>query len=156
MYVSQKKKKPVAIKNKKSLINYIKAQPEFDEIKELKTNDNLETATFKLKGINIVIEKHTVDRIKLLRIINSFNPKGFSFNFTKSKLIEIANEFNRRSIGVKSAVSEENGLIYVVFTIEEISLDENKLNLSVESLKLNSAILSGAPSLFEKLVKESS
>ncbi|HBE5196764.1 TPA: hypothetical protein L2H39_005079, partial [Escherichia coli] len=39
----------------------------------------------------------------------------------------------------------------IVFTVEEIAVDEKMLNLSGDSLRMLAAILAGAPTLFEKL-----
>ncbi|MBH2662521.1 hypothetical protein I5P64_05710 [Serratia ureilytica] len=88
--------------------------------------------------------------------MNSFNPKGMDIDKNLDNLVNTANKFNSGSIGIKCSIIEANGIILVVFSIEEISINEKMLNISSESLRTIAAILSGAPALFEKLGKAKS
>lgn len=154
MSSNRRKKTDSQIKKNHTLFDILSSQSDFEGVQELKKLDNIEIIAFKSKGINLILEKHVVEKIKLLRLTNSFNPKSLAINNSMDNLVSIANEFNRRSIGVKSAIVEENGIKFIIFSIEEIAIDEKMLNLSGDSLKLIAGILSGAPSLFEKLGNE--
>ncbi|ELY6374054.1 hypothetical protein SNQ68_001654 [Cronobacter sakazakii] len=83
--------------------------------------------------------------------MNSFNTNALKIDKDKQSLLSVANEFNRKSIGIKSTIIEEEKKPLIVFTIEEIAVDEKMLNLSGDSLRMLAAILAGAPTLFEKL-----
>ncbi|HCD3957243.1 TPA: hypothetical protein NBP20_005211 [Enterobacter hormaechei] len=83
--------------------------------------------------------------------MNSFNTNALKIGKDKQSLLSIANEFNRKSIGIKSTIIEEETKPLIVFSIEEIAIDEKMLNLSGDSLRMLAAILAGAPTLFEKL-----
>jgi len=152
---SGRRKIPAKKINKpQNLVDILKSYKEFDEVTEIKKSEDMEAVSFKLRNINLVLEKHSSDKLKLLRLINSFNPKGIDVDKDPKKLIQIANQFNRGSIGIKCSISEFNGMSFIVFTIEEIATNEAMLNLSCESIHIISAILAGAPALFEKLGKE--
>ena len=154
--MSSGRRKSLIAKTKKTqgLFDMLKSYKDFSEVKELKKTEDLETVSFKLRNINLVLEKHTRDKLKLLRLINSFNPKAMDIDLDLNHLIQTANKFNRGSIGIKCSISEFDNMRFIIFTAEEIAVDEGMLNISCDSLHIISAILAGAPVLFEKLGKE--
>ncbi|HHA5035718.1 TPA: hypothetical protein ACOM1O_003827, partial [Escherichia coli] len=101
--------------------------------------------------VNLILEKRVASRIIVMRLMNSFNTNAMKIGKDKQSLLSIANNFNRKSIGIKSTIIEEEQTPLIVFTVEEIAVDEKMLNLSGDSLRMLAAILAGAPTLFEKL-----
>ncbi|HFX4723434.1 TPA: hypothetical protein ACIEOX_004652, partial [Escherichia coli] len=120
-------------------------------IKELEREEGFELVAFKFNEVNLILEKRVASRIIVMRLMNSFNTNAMKIGKDKQSLLSIANNFNRKSIGIKSTIIEEEQTPLIVFTVEEIAVDEKMLNLSGDSLRMLAAILAGAPTLFEKL-----
>lgn len=152
MSSGRRKKTEIQKRNNQSLIDIISRISEFNNAEELEREEKFELVAFKFNGINLILEKRVASRIIVIRLINSFNTNALKIGKDKPSLLSIANEFNRKSIGIKSTIiEEEEKKPLIVFTIEEIAVDEKMLNLSGDSLRMLAAILAGAPTLFEKL-----
>ena len=151
MSSGRRKKAETLKKNNQSLKDIISGISEFNNVEELKREEKFELVAFKFNEVNLILEKRVASRIIVIRLINSFNTNAMKIGKDKQSLLSIANEFNRRSIGIKSTIIEEEKKPLIAFTIEEIAVDEKMLNLSGDSLRMLAAILAGAPSLFEKL-----
>ncbi|MDT3592004.1 hypothetical protein [Cronobacter sakazakii] len=148
---SGRRKKETLKKNNETLKDIIANISEFNNVEELEREEKFELVAFKFNGINLILEKRVASRIIIIRLMNSFNTNALKIDKDKQSLLSIANEFNRKSIGIKSTIIEEEKKPLIVFTIEEIAVDEKMLNLSGDSLRMLAAILAGAPTLFEKL-----
>ncbi|CQJ56446.1 Uncharacterised protein [Yersinia intermedia] len=151
MSSGRRKKTETLKRNNQSLKDIISSISEFNNVEELEREEKFELVAFKFNEINLVLEKRVASRIIVIRLINSFNTNALKIHKDKQSLLSIANEFNRKSIGIKSTIIGEEKNPLIVFTIEEIAVDEKMLNLSGDSLRMLAAILSGAPILFEKL-----
>lgn len=145
------KKTETQKRNNQSLIDIISSISEFNNIKELEREEGFELVAFKFNEVNLILEKRVASRIIVMRLMNSFNTNAMKIGKDKQSLLSIANNFNRKSIGIKSTIIEEEQTPLIVFTVEEIAVDEKMLNLSGDSLRMLAAILAGAPTLFEKL-----
>jgi len=154
MSSGRRKGKTIQTTKTKNIIDVLKKIENLEEITEIKRSDKVHAASFKLKETTFVIEKHSRDNIKLLRIVNSFNSKALEIKNDFDSLISTANKFNARSIGIKCAIVERDDIKIIRFNIEEIAIDESMLNISSESIYMMSSILSGAPSLFKDLAQE--
>lgn len=148
---SGRRKKETLKKNNETLKDIIANISEFNNVEELEREEKFELVAFKFNGINLILEKRVASRIIIIRLMNSFNTNALKIDKDKQSLLSVANEFNRKSIGIKSTIIEEEKKPLIVFTIEEIAVDEKMLNLSGDSLRMLAAILAGAPTLFEKL-----
>lgn len=151
MSSGRRKKTETQKRNNQSLIDIISSISEFNNIKELEREEGFELVAFKFNEINLILEKRVASRIIVMRLMNSFNTNAMKIGKDKQSLLSIANNFNRKSIGIKSTIIEEEQTPLIVFTVEEIAVDEKMLNLSGDSLRMLAAILAGAPTLFEKL-----
>ncbi|WP_250189762.1 hypothetical protein [Escherichia coli] len=151
MSSGRRKKTETQKRNNQSLIDIISSISEFNNIKELEREEGLELVAFKFNEVNLILEKRVASRIIVMRLMNSFNTNAMKIGKDKQSLLSIANNFNRKSIGIKSTIIEEEQTPLIVFTVEEIAVDEKMLNLSGDSLRMLAAILAGAPTLFEKL-----
>lgn len=151
MSSGRRKKTETIKKNNQSLKDIISSISEFNNVEELEREEKFELVAFKFNGINLILEKRVASRIIVIRLINSFNTNALKIDKDKQSLLSIANEFNRKSIGIKSTIIEEEKKPSIIFSIEEIAVDEKMLNLSGDSLRMLAAILAGAPILFEKL-----
>ncbi|MFV8760933.1 hypothetical protein ACSMDK_15230 [Yersinia enterocolitica] len=151
MSSGRRKKTETLKRNNQSLKDIISSISEFNNVEELEREEKFELVAFKFNEINLILEKRVASRIIVIRLINSFNTNALKIDKDKQSLLSIANEFNRKSIGIKSTIIEEEKKPLIVFTIEEIAVDEKMLNLSGDSLRMLAAILAGAPTLFEKL-----
>lgn len=151
MSSGRRKKTETQKRNNQSLIDIISSISEFNNIEELKKEEGFELVAFKFNEINLILEKRVASRIIVMRLINSFNTNAMKISKDKQSLLSIANNFNRKSIGIKSTIIEEEQKPLIVFTVEEIAVDEKMLNLSGDSLRMLAAILAGAPTLFEEL-----
>lgn len=148
---SGRRKKETLKKNNETLKDIIANISEFNNVEQLEREEKFELVAFKFNGINLILEKRVASRIIIIRLMNSFNTNALKIDKDKQSLLSVANEFNRKSIGIKSTIIEEEKKPLIVFTIEEIAVDEKMLNLSGDSLRMLAAILAGAPTLFEKL-----
>lgn len=151
MSSGRRKKTETQKRNNQSLIDIISSISEFNNIKELEREEGFELVAFKFDEVNLILEKRVASRIIVMRLMNSFNTNAMKIGKDKQSLLSIANNFNRKSIGIKSTIIEEEQTPLIVFTVEEIAVDEKMLNLSGDSLRMLAAILAGAPTLFEKL-----
>lgn len=151
MSSGRRKKTETQKRNNQSLIDIISSISEFNNIKELEREEGFELVAFKFNEVNLILEKRVASRIIVMRLMNSFNTNAMKIDKDKQSLLSIANNFNRKSIGIKSTIIEEEQTPLIVFTVEEIAVDEKMLNLSGDSLRMLAAILAGAPTLFEKL-----
>ena len=151
MSSGRRKKTETQKRNNQSLIDIISSISEFNNIKELEREEAFELVAFKFNEVNLILEKRVASRIIVMRLMNSFNTNAMKIGKDKQSLLSIANNFNRKSIGIKSTIIEEEQTPLIVFTVEEIAVDEKMLNLSGDSLRMLAAILAGAPTLFEKL-----
>ncbi len=151
MSSGRRKKNETLKRNNPSLKDIISSISEFNNVEELEREEKFELVAFKFNGINLILEKRVTSRIIIMRLMNSFNTNALKIGKDKQSLLSIANEFNRKSIGIKSTIIEEETKPLIVFSIEEIAIDEKMLNLSGDSLRMLAAILAGAPTLFEKL-----
>ncbi|BBP12835.1 MULTISPECIES: hypothetical protein [Enterobacteriaceae] len=151
MSSGRRKKTETQKRNNQSLIDIISSISEFNNIKELEREEGFELVAFKFNEVNLILEKRVASRIIVMRLMNSFNTNAMKIGKDKQSLLSIANNFNRKSIGIKSTIIEEEQTPLIVFTVEEIAVDEKMLNLSGDSLRMLAAILAGAPTLFEKL-----
>lgn len=151
MSSGRRKKTETQKRNNQSLIDIISSISEFNNIKELEREEGFELVAFKFNEVNLILEKRVASRIIVMRLMNSFNTNAMKIGKDKQSLLSIANNFNRKSIGIKSTIIEEERTPLIVFTVEEIAVDEKMLNLSGDSLRMLAAILAGAPTLFEKL-----
>lgn len=151
MSSGRRKKTETQKRNNQSLIDIISSISEFNNIKELEREEGFELVAFKFNEVNLILEKRVASRIIVMRLMNSFNTNAMKIGKDKQSLLSIANNFNRKSIGIKSTIIEEEQTPLIVFTVEEIAVDEKMLNLSGGSLRMLAAILAGAPTLFEKL-----
>lgn len=150
----RRKKKQSQNRKEQSIVEILKNNVEFTEVKTQKKNELVEITSFQLKGIHLALEIHKKGVMILFRLINSFNPKQMNIIKDTGNLLNIANKFNRRSIGIKCSVFEKDGLNFITFTTEEITTKEGMMNLTDQSIYIQSAILSGAPVLFEKIGQE--
>jgi len=151
MSSGRRKKPEIQKKNNPSLKEILSRISDFNSVEELEKQEKFELVAFKFNEINLILEKRVAARIIVIRLINSFNTNALKIEKDKGSLLSIANEFNRKSIGIKSTIIEEEKKPLIVFTIEEIAINESMLNLSGDSLRMLAAILAGAPTLFEKL-----
>jgi len=151
MSSGRRKKPEIQKKNNPSLKEIISRISDFNSVEELEKQEKFELVAFKFNEVNLILEKRVAARIIVIRLINSFNTNALKIDKDKNSLLSIANEFNRKSIGIKSTIIEEEKKPLIVFTIEEIAINESMLNLSGDSLRMLAAILAGAPTLFEKL-----
>lgn len=151
MSSGRRKKPEIQKKNNQSLKEIISRISDFNSVEELEKQEKFELVAFKFNEVNLILEKRVAARIIVIRLINSFNTNALKIDKDKDSLLSIANEFNRKSIGIKSTIIEEEKKSLIVFTIEEIAINESMLNLSGDSLRMLAAILAGAPTLFEKL-----
>lgn len=151
MSSGRRKKTETQKRNNQSLIDIISSISEFNNIKELEREEGFELVAFKFNEVSLILEKRVASRIIVMRLMNSFNTNAMKIGKDKQSLLSIANNFNRKSIGIKSTIIEEEQTPLIVFTVEEIAVDEKMLNLSGDSLRMLAAILAGAPTLFEKL-----
>lgn len=151
MSSGRRKKTETQKRNNQSLMDIISSISEFNNIKELEREEGFELVAFKFNEVNLILEKRVASRIIVMRLMNSFNTNAMKIGKDKQSLLSIANNFNRKSIGIKSTIIEEEQTPLIVFTVEEIAVDEKMLNLSGDSLRMLAAILAGAPTLFEKL-----
>lgn len=151
MSSGRRKKPEIQKKNNPSLKEIISRISDFNSVEELEKQEKFELVAFKFNEVNLILEKRVAARIIVIRLINSFNTNALKIDKDKDSLLSIANEFNRKSIGIKSTIIEEEKKSLIVFTIEEIAINESMLNLSGDSLRMLAAILAGAPTLFEKL-----
>ena len=151
MSSGRRKKTETQKRNNQSLIDIISSISEFNNIKELEREEGFELVAFKFNEVNLILEKRVASRIIVMRLMNSFNTNAMKIGKDKQSLLSIANNFNRKSIGIKSTIIEEEQTPLIVFTVEEIAVDEKMLNLSGDSLRMLAAILAGAPTLFKKL-----
>ena len=151
MSSGRRKKTETQKRNNQSLIDIISSISEFNNIKELEREEGFELVAFKFNEVNLILEKRVASRIIVMRLMNSFNTNAIKIGKDKQSLLSTANNFNRKSIGIKSTIIEEEQTPLIVFTVEEIAVDEKMLNLSGDSLRMLAAILAGAPKLFEKL-----
>lgn len=151
MSSGRRKKTETQKRNNQSLIDIISSISEFNNIKELEREEGFELVAFKFNEVNLILEKRVASRIIVMRLMNSFNTNAMKIGKDKQSLLSIANNFNRKSIGIKSTIIEEEQTPLIVFTVEEIAVDEKMLNLSGDSLRMLAAILAGAPTLSEKL-----
>ena len=151
MSSGRRKKTETQKRNNQSLIDIISSISEFNNIKELEREEGFELVAFKFNEVNLILEKRVASRIIVMRLMNSFNTNAMKIGKDKQSLLSIANNFNRKSIGIKSTIIEEEQTPLIVVTVEEIAVDEKMLNLSGDSLRMLAAILAGAPTLFERL-----
>nr|WP_254183985.1 hypothetical protein [Pantoea agglomerans] len=151
MSSGRRKKPEIQKKNNLSLKEILSRISDFNSVEELEKQEKFELVAFKFNEINLILEKRVAARIIVIRLINSFNTNALKIEKDKGSLLSIANEFNRKSIGIKSTIIEEEKNPLIVFSIEEIAINESMLNLSGDSLRMLAAILAGAPTLFEKL-----
>ncbi|HGD9091357.1 TPA: hypothetical protein ACI7G7_003274, partial [Escherichia coli] len=145
MSSGRRKKTETQKRNNQSLIDIISSISEFNNIKELEREEGFELVAFKFNEVNLILEKRVASRIIVMRLMNSFNTNAMKIGKDKQSLLSIANNFNRKSIGIKSTIIEEEQTPLIVFTVEEIAVDEKMLNLSGDSLRMLAAILAGAP-----------
>jgi len=154
MSSGRRKKNDPTQKHNQSLKEILSKIEEFTNIEEIEKEQKIEISAFKFNGVNLILEKRMASRIIMMRLINSFNSASMKIDKGKESLLSIANKFNSKSIGIKSTIIENAENPLIIFTIEEIAIEEKMLNLSGDSLKMLAAILSGAPTLFEKLGTE--
>ncbi|MGU0172691.1 hypothetical protein ACVXG8_26570 [Escherichia coli] len=124
MSSGRRKKTETQKRNNQSLIDIISSISEFNNIKELEREEGFELVAFKFNEVNLILEKRVASRIIVMRLMNSFNTNAMKIGKDKQSLLSIANNFNRKSIGIKSTIIEEEQTPLIVFTVEEIAVDE--------------------------------
>ncbi|HCN4601611.1 TPA: hypothetical protein N6V69_004545, partial [Escherichia coli] len=102
MSSGRRKKTETQKRNNQSLIDIISSISEFNNIKELEREEGFELVAFKFNEVNLILEKRVASRIIVMRLMNSFNTNAMKIGKDKQSLLSIANNFNRKSIGIKS------------------------------------------------------
>jgi len=104
MSSGRRKGKTIQTTKTKNIIDVLKKIENLEEITEIKRSDKVHAASFKLKETTFVIEKHSRDNIKLLRIVNSFNSKIIRFNIEEIAIDESMLNISSESIYMMSSI----------------------------------------------------